>query len=130
MALSIGMPVPPWQAAQTAAFSAIESAATGPNPQASHGPTRLKRKIPTIMKLFSLRKGAPCQHKLGPAEADPKQFPRTSAEGSIEREGDDRIAPLGVDLRIAARADHDVLLAVHLVSRGRSVDAGAGAEAP
>src|SRR5277367_3953638 len=126
MALSIGMPVPPWQAAQTAAFSAIVSATTGPNPQASHGPTRLKRKIPTIMKLFSLRKGAPCQHKIGAGRGRPQAVPQNlPAEGSIEREGDDRIAPLGVDLRIAARADHDVLLAVHLVSRGRSVDAGA-----
>src|SRR5271163_867935 len=130
MVLSIGMPVSPWQAAQTAAFSAIVSAATGFGSRARSAPTRLQRKIPTIMKDVLLRGPAPNGHKIGAGGGRPQGFHETFREGSVEREGDDRIAPLGVDLRVAARADHDILLAVDFVGGGRSIDACAGAEAP
>ena len=48
----------------------------------------------------------------------------------LQREGDDRVAALGVDLHVAAGGDHDVLLAARRVGRRRRVDAGAGVEFP
>src|SRR3982074_3922054 len=49
---------------------------------------------------------------------------------SIERESDDIVAAAEIDLRVASRAHHDILLAVNHVSGGRRVDAGSGAEIP
>src|SRR5260370_1425467 len=49
---------------------------------------------------------------------------------SIEREGDDIVAAAKVDLGVAARADHDVLLAAHHVGGRRRIDACTGAEVP
>src|SRR6195952_2159594 len=49
---------------------------------------------------------------------------------SVEREGDDVVAAAEIDLRIAARADHDILLAANHVCRGRRIDASPGAEVP
>jgi hypothetical protein len=39
----------------------------------------------------------------------------TKREGLLDREGDDVVAALGVDLGVAARTDDDILLAVHHV---------------
>ena len=46
----------------------------------------------------------------------------------LDREGDDGVAALGVDLGVAARSDDDILLAVDHVGRRRRIDAGAGLE--
>ena len=45
---------------------------------------------------------------------------------SVNREGDDVVTALEVDLGVTARADHDVLLAVHRVGGGRRIHAGTG----
>src|ERR1700704_1957777 len=50
--------------------------------------------------------------------------------GSIERESDDIVAAAEIDLRVASRTDHDILLAVNHVSGGWRVDAGSSAETP
>ena len=47
-----------------------------------------------------------------------------------KREGDDIIAPLVVELDVAARPDHDVLLAVNGIGSRWRVDAGASLEIP
>ena len=44
-----------------------------------------------------------------------------ATEASINREGDDVVPALKVDLGVTARADHDVLLAVHRVGRRRCI---------
>src|ERR1700675_4089607 len=49
---------------------------------------------------------------------------------SIERERDNVVAAAKVYLSVAARADHDVLLAAHHVGRGWRIDTRAGAEIP
>src|SRR6202163_1104299 len=49
---------------------------------------------------------------------------------SIEREGDNVVATVKVDLGVAARADHDILLAAHHVGGGGRIDACTGAEVP
>src|SRR5262249_58097398 len=48
----------------------------------------------------------------------------------IDSEGDDVVAPLVIDLDVAARGDHDVLLAVDRIGGRRRVDAGARLELP
>ena len=49
---------------------------------------------------------------------------------SIDRKGDDVVAALEVDLRVSARTDDNVLLAVDRVGGRRRVDAGSGKERP
>src|SRR4030081_1877029 len=49
---------------------------------------------------------------------------------SIEREGDDIVAAAEVDLSVAARTYHDILLSVAHVSGVWRVDAGSSAETP
>src|SRR5260370_42417845 len=49
---------------------------------------------------------------------------------SIEREGDNVVAAVKVDLGIAARADHHILLGAHHVGGGWRIDARTGAEVP
>src|SRR5215218_1448317 len=49
---------------------------------------------------------------------------------SIEREGDDVVTAAGVDLNVASRTYHDILLSVDRVSGGWRIDAGSSAEAP
>ena len=61
---------------------------------------------------------------------DPGAAAVRSAKRSLDREGDDGVAALGVDLGVAARADDDVLLAADHVGGRRRIDAGAGLELP
>src|ERR1700739_493457 len=125
MFLLCGTPFSPCQASQTAAFSWTVSAATGPAPNATSPTTTLKRKIPAIMKSVSFRRRPGQQtQKWGRPKPTPEGVERSF--GLVEREGDDRVAALGVDLRVAARANHDILLAVDFVGGGRSIDACAG----
>src|SRR5258705_4799929 len=49
---------------------------------------------------------------------------------SIERESDDIVAAAEVDLSVASRAYHDILLSVDHVGGGWRINAGSGAEAP
>src|ERR1700737_5562929 len=49
---------------------------------------------------------------------------------SIEREGDNVVAAVKVDLGVAARADYDILLAAHHVGGGRRTNSCACAEVP
>src|SRR6202158_278869 len=49
---------------------------------------------------------------------------------SIEREGDNIVAAVKVDLGITARADHHILLAAHHVGGRWRIDARTGAEVP
>src|ERR1700687_5829763 len=49
---------------------------------------------------------------------------------SIERKGDNVVAAVKINLGVAARTDHNILLAAHHIGRGRSIDARTGAEAP
>src|SRR6266849_9541678 len=48
----------------------------------------------------------------------------------LQREGDDVVAPLVVELDIAAGGNDDILLAIDRIGRRRRVDAGAGVESP
>src|ERR1700704_4259410 len=50
--------------------------------------------------------------------------------GSIERESDEIVPAAEIDLSVASRTDHDILLAVNHVSGGWRVDAGSSAETP
>src|SRR5258708_20480943 len=63
--------------------------------------------------------------EIGPASP----FDDRSAH-SIERKGDDVVATVKVDLGVASRADHDVLLAPHHVGGGRCIDPRPGPNAP
>jgi hypothetical protein len=47
-----------------------------------------------------------------PSDCDPGGGGQLSARGLFDREGDDDVAALGVDLGVAARTDDDILLAV------------------
>src|SRR3979490_2414102 len=49
---------------------------------------------------------------------------------SIEREGDNVVATAKIDLGVAARTDHDKLLAANHVGRGWRINACSGAEVP
>src|SRR3981189_1120431 len=49
---------------------------------------------------------------------------------SIEREGDNVVATAKIDLGIAPRPDHDILLAANHVGRGWGINACSGAEVP
>src|SRR5437016_7565307 len=55
---------------------------------------------------------------------------RRSLTRSVERKCDNVIAAVKVDLGVAARTDHDVLLAIHYVRGGRRINAGTGVEIP
>src|SRR5580704_19622912 len=59
-----------------------------------------------------------------PGEAD------SEARALLDREGDDVVAALGIDLGVAARTDDDILLAVDHVRRRGGIDAGASLELP
>src|SRR6266481_783996 len=48
----------------------------------------------------------------------------------LQREGDDIVAPLVVELDVAAGRNDDILLAVDRIRGRRRVDAGAGVESP
>src|SRR4051794_11704850 len=49
---------------------------------------------------------------------------------SIEREGDDIVTAAEVDLSVASRTYHDILLSVDHVGGGWCIDAGSSSEAP
>src|SRR3977135_4289362 len=49
---------------------------------------------------------------------------------SIEREGDNVVATAKIDLGVAARTDHEILLAANHVGRGWRINACSGAEVP
>src|SRR3954454_17862268 len=49
---------------------------------------------------------------------------------SIEREGDDIVTAAEVDLSVASRTYHDILLSVDHVGGGWCMDAGSSSEAP
>src|SRR6516225_7486832 len=106
--LSVGLPSWPWQRAQRSAFSATLSASTvlapAPNDIATMNAPAINRdKVP------------PRSFRTDSTEAGPKPAPLGSsphnASRSIGREGDDAVTALEVDLDVAARTNHDVLLA-------------------
>src|SRR3954466_3444084 len=118
MVLSTGLPFSPWQPAQTWAFSAIVSARA---PAANKSTTAPQiASLPTINPSAGKRSGAnrvPLHRKLLPI-------------GSVDRERDDVVAALIVELGVTARPDHNILLGPNHVARWWRVHTGAGAEAP
>src|ERR671919_407430 len=63
----------------------------------------------------------------GPPGGRPRAYSR---DRSVEREHQDGVAKLVVELEVAAGGDRDVLLAVHHERHRRGVDPGAGLERP
>src|ERR1700722_4180611 len=64
-----------------------------------------------------------------PPNCDPGEA-ASEARALLDREGDDVVAALGIDLGVAARTDDDILLAVDHVGRRRRIDARASLELP
>src|SRR3954453_19925050 len=118
MVMSVGLPFSPWQRAQIWAFSAIVSARA---PIANRSITKPQiASLPTINPPEETESGAnrvPLQCKLLPI-------------GSVDRERDDVVAALIVELGVTARPDHDILLGPNHVARWWRVHTGAGAKAP
>src|SRR5690242_3105696 len=79
---------------------------------------------PTIDPATASRRGSRARPAAAWLPAEKKRAPL------LQREGDDGVAPLVVELDVAAGCDHDVLLAVHHVGRRRRIDASAGVERP
>src|SRR5713101_1095978 len=119
------MPPSPWQAAQGCALSSIDSAAAANGTAASRTASacrvgKAKRAHPEAVTVGTLRFAHPTRG------VDLIQTSLTS----FQREGDDVVAALEVELDIAAGGDDDVLLAANLIGGWRCVDAGAGVEGP
>src|SRR5262249_17630958 len=128
MLFCCGMPFSPWQAAQSCAFSAMVWAAAGSIVAASRASTDIGTELGRdTIATASLRRAT----KDGNERSRPACRLRLNSDrvaSSIQREGDDVVAALVVDLDVAAGPDHDVLLAAHRVGGGRRIDAGAGVE--
>src|SRR5215470_8051449 len=120
-----GLPSSPWQTAQACALSSIDWAfASG---AAANGTANICRvgKAKRAHRCRGLRVGTlRFAHPTRGGDficTDPKL---------LQREGDNVIATLVVDLDIAAGGDNDVLLAVNRIGGRRRVDAGTGVEGP
>src|SRR5271163_3609085 len=132
---SAGRPFSPWHAPQTSALSAIASAQAAFAAERSAATTTLRN-----------MRGNPSRGKFAPICAPRRlkvkrkgRHPRTAIRGRrptkrdgvlLDREGDDVVAALGIDLGVAARTDDDILLAVDHVGRRGRIDACAGLELP
>src|ERR1700757_4243242 len=132
MVLSIGLPSWPWQPAPPPTFLGVSWGSAGPalafDNAASITPQEINQpNMPPNVHLC-VRSGK-SQQKRGrnrPRSCDHNTTPASS----IDRESDDVVAALEVDLDVTARADHDILLAAQRVAGGRRIDARPGAEAP
>src|SRR6516162_1420544 len=108
--LSTGLPSWPWQRAQAPSFSAMLCAIAGLglalDKAARIAPQEINRRNATYG--FTLR-------TLKKSGAQPAPLPQSlrNLACSFERKSDDVVAALEVDLNVAARANHDVLLAAH-----------------
>src|SRR5262245_8493505 len=121
--LSCGTPFSPWQAAQSCAFSSMVWAPAG-RVSVALTTTRAATTCPScISALTTVRR----RDRSGPVFTT---LMAVRSCPSIQREGDDGVAALVVELHIAAGRDHDVLLASDHVRGRRRVDAGTGIERP
>src|ERR1700729_2699076 len=132
---SAGSPFSPWQALQTDALSSTEStrAAVAAKRSAAirtlrnmNGNPSHRANAPPIARCAALGQ---TKKAAIPGLRSGGRRPY-EARGLLDREGDDVVAALGVDLGVAARTDDDILLAVNHVGRRGRVDAGAGLELP
>src|ERR1043166_6593805 len=137
-ALSRGMPFSPWQAEQICAFSSMLCARAK-----VMGATRMPSAAPpTYVILRRSRASAQPSRRMATNTErasilrDARRATRRVPQDDdcywslIDRERDDIVAALIIELHVAARGDHDVLLALDRVGRRRSFDAGASLEAP
>src|SRR5262245_33722087 len=128
------MPCSPWQVAQIFAFSATGSGAeAAPLPPAKACPLMSATPANKIARDARL-KNIPLRSKGQTMKRTGHECPVlsrcTCGKRSIDREGDDVVAALEVDLHVTARADDDVLLPVDGVGGRRRVHAGAREERP
>src|ERR1700722_8922363 len=132
---SAGSPFSPWQALQTDALSSTESAQAAVAAKRSAAITTLRNmngnpshraNAPPIARCAALGQ---TKKAAIPGLRSGGRRPY-EARGLLDREGDDVVAALGVDLSVAARTDDDILLAVDHVGRRGRIAAGAGLELP
>src|SRR5215471_6364615 len=121
-----GMLFSPWQAAHGCALSSTGSASAAPASTTAPSRDPISAAL-TVIRLPSPKKDGTTRPRLS-RHAQP--IDAHAPDQSIQREGDDVVAALGVDLHVAAGGDHDVLLAAHHVGGGRCVDAGPRVERP
>src|ERR1700722_10186294 len=129
-----GTPSTPWHAPQSAALSSIESAQAALAPARSAATTTL-RNMQGFLHAPTSRPSARGDRSRSNEKAATPGL-RSGGGGQrklrtlLDREGDDVVAALGVDLGVAARTDDDILLAVDHVGRRGRIDARAGLELP
>src|SRR5262245_10611941 len=128
VSFSWGMPASPWQVLHSSRRSVMSC------PWADQVHSRHDRA--TISRYMSIRSESSHKERagLGPALAKHPISARevnpapTVVPSFSERERDDVVAPLVVELGVAARRDDNVLLPVDRVGRRRRIDAGARPE--
>src|SRR5215467_16265415 len=120
-----GLPSSPWQTAQACALSSIDWAfASG----------AAANRTANICRVGKAKRA----HRCRGLRVGTLRFAHPTRGGDfictdpklLQREGDNVIATLVVDLDIAAGGDNDVLLAVNRIGGRRRVDAGTGVEGP
>src|SRR4051812_34254351 len=112
------------EAARAAAGSTARSA---PNRQTDAFLSFIPSRFPPANPASTKKRAGP----RGPALEHSKCRLVSALESrSIQRESDDAIATLVVELHVAARSDHNVLLAADCIRRRRRIDAGPGLERP